>query len=159
MEISLEPFEAVSPRRQTSKTHSPPVLEGHAPPVQPSATTRSYLKDLQKEQENQSSMIMGMFKELMEQSKAAGKYIILYLFFKLVFWMVFTLKPFRKNEEIYILDPKPSWKCITVVRWSFGDSKWLLEQPKRHFLLYYLYTFPYQYIIKGGSDDGGVRSY
>ncbi len=24
--------------------------------------------------------------------------------------MVFTLKPFRKNEEIYVLDPKPSWK-------------------------------------------------
>ncbi len=28
------------------------------------------MKDLQKEQENQGSMIMGMFKELMEQSKA-----------------------------------------------------------------------------------------
>ncbi len=24
--------------------------------------------------------------------------------------MVFTLKPFRKNEEIYVLDPIPSWK-------------------------------------------------
>ncbi len=24
--------------------------------------------------------------------------------------MVFTLKPFRKNEEIYVLDPEPSWK-------------------------------------------------
>ncbi len=36
----------------------------------PSASTRSYLNDLQKEQENQGSMTMGMFKELMEQSKA-----------------------------------------------------------------------------------------
>ncbi len=23
--------------------------------------------------------------------------------------MVFTHKPFRKNEEIYVVDPKPSW--------------------------------------------------
>jgi hypothetical protein len=30
------------------------------------------------------------------------------VFFKLVFPMVFNLKAFRKNEEIYVLDPKPS---------------------------------------------------
>ncbi len=50
--------------------------------------------------------------------------------------MVFTLKPFRKNEEIYVLDSKPSWKMhynhINVnsyksYKWKFNFS-WLKGQ-------------------------------
>ncbi len=47
----------------------------------------------------------------------------------LVFSMVFTLQTFRKNEEIYVLDPKPSWKCHTDYGRLTENPYWQKELP------------------------------